>query len=145
MRRVPGPLDAAPNGRIPRAADEPAQNGALPEFETRTEGLADSRYVVSVAGEIDHFTGPQLRAAVHGVLDDGAAALIVDLSECGFMDSTGICILVGVKERLKHSSKPVAVVADHPSVLQVLRLTGVDAVLGVYPTRSAALNGDARD
>jgi anti-sigma B factor antagonist len=117
---------------------------AVGQFETRTEGLADSTYVISVAGEIDPFTGPQLRAAVHGALDAGAAALIVDLSGCCFMDSTGVSILVGVNERLKHSSRPVAVVADHPSVLQVLRITALDEVLGVYPTRSAALNGNGR-
>jgi anti-sigma B factor antagonist len=125
-------------------ADAPAQNGAVPEFQMRTEGLADSTYVVAVAGEIDLFTGPQFSDAVHGAIDAGAATLIVDLSECGFMESTGIRILLGVNERLEHSTRPVLVVADHPNVLRVLRLTAVDQVLGLYPTRSAALSGNAR-
>jgi anti-sigma B factor antagonist len=116
------------------------------QFETQTEGLAGSKYVVSVAGEIDLFTGPQFGAAVLGALDAGATALIVDLSECGFMDSTGIRILLGANHRLKRStSTPVAVVTDHPSVLKLLRITGVDAVLRIHRTRSTALNGNARD
>ena len=143
MRRVPGSLDGAANGRIPLAADAPAQDGVVPEFGTRTEGLANSTYVVSVAGEIDLFTGPEFSDAVHGVLDAGAATLIIDLSDCGFMDSTGITILLGANERL-NESKPLAVVTDHPNVLQVLRPTGVDAVLGVYPTRAEAVNGNGR-
>ena len=144
MRRISSTPDAGADQRIPRAADTPTHRGDVTEFETRTERLANSTYVVSVAGEIDLFTGPKFRAAVLGALDAGAAELIVDLSECGFMDSTGITILVGANERLNHSSKPVAVVTNDPNVLQVLQITGVDAILGLHPTRSAALNGNAR-
>jgi hypothetical protein len=114
MRRFSGPLDR--NGRLPPVADAPAQDGAVPEFQMRTEGLADSTSVIAVPGEIDLFTGPQFSDAVHG----------------------------GVNERLEHSTRPVFVVADHPNVLRVLRLTAVDQVLGLYPTRSAALSGNAR-
>jgi anti-sigma B factor antagonist len=116
----------------------------VPEFQTRTEGLADATYVVAVAGELDLFTAPRFRAALHGALDAGAATLIVDLSACGFMDSTGISILLEAHERLNHASKPLVVVAEHPNVLQVLRLTGVEEAFGLYPTRSAALNGNGR-
>jgi anti-sigma B factor antagonist len=115
------------------------------QFETRTERLADCTFVVSVAGEIDLFTGPQFENALLGALDAGATALIVDLSACSFMDSTGIRILVKANERLHHSRKPVGVVTDHPNVLQVLQITGMDAIFGLYPSRSAALNGSASD
>jgi anti-sigma B factor antagonist len=145
MRRVPGTLDGAANGRIPPVADGPGQNGVVPEFETRTERVVDSTYIVSVAGEIDLFTGPPFSTALSGALDAGARQLIVDLSECTFMDSTGIGILVRVNERRNHASKPVAVVTNHPNVLDVLQITGVDAILRLYPSRSAALNGSARD
>jgi anti-sigma B factor antagonist len=93
-------------------ADGPAQNGVVPEFETRTERVVDSTYIVSVAGEIDLFTGPPFGTALSGALDAGARQLIVDLSECTFMDSTGIGILVRVNERRNHASKPVAVVTE---------------------------------
>jgi anti-anti-sigma factor len=113
----------------------------MPPFKTRTERVGDSTYVVSAAGEIDLGTGPAFKAALRGALDDGATALVVDLGECGFMDSTGITILLRASERLNHSPKSVAVVTDHPNLLTVLKLTGVDAILGLYPSRSAALNG----
>jgi anti-sigma B factor antagonist len=142
MRRISGSLDGAANGQFQPVADAPAQNDGVPAFQTRTEGLADSTYVVAVAGEIDVLTEPQFSDAVHGAIDAGAARLIVDLSDCGFMDSTGINILLGVNGRLRQSSRPVVVVADHPNVLQVLRLTAVDQVLALYATRSAALNGN---
>jgi anti-anti-sigma factor len=131
MRRVPGTRGDSARGE--------------PEFATRTERLADSTYVVSVAGELDMFSAPPFDAAVQGALDAGASSLIVDLSECGFMDSTGISILVSANARLNHSRKPVAVVTDDPNVRQVLRITGVDIIIGLYPSRAAALAGGEGD
>ena len=115
------------------------------QFQTRTERLADSTYVVSVLGEIDLFTGPRLAGALSGALDAGATKLVVDLTECGFMDSTGIRILLMVNDQLDRSHRPVAVVTDNGNVRQVLELTGVDAVVGLHASRSAALNGAASD
>jgi anti-sigma B factor antagonist len=145
MRRVSGSSHEGAVEGLPGAADGPTQPRADLRFETRTERLGDQTYVVSVAGEIDLCTGPMFSAAVLGALDAGATALIVDLSECGFMDSTGISILVEANRRLNHSSKPLAVVTRHPNVRDVLQLTGADAILGLYPSRSAALDGSARD
>lgn len=145
MRRVPGHGEEGADERAPAVFDGPTHTTVMPTFETRTERVGDSTYVVSVAGEIDLFTGPAFNAALAGAIDAGATALIVDLGECGFMDSTGITILVRARERLNHSPKSVAVVTDHPNLLDVLKLTGVDATLGLYPSRTAALNGGRGD
>jgi anti-sigma B factor antagonist len=111
------------------------------QFQTHIERLADSTYVVSVIGEIDLFTGPRFETALLGALDGGAVELVIDLSECGFMDSTGIRILLSVNEQLDRSRRPMAVVTGHPNVRQVLELTGVDTIVGLHASRSAALNG----
>jgi anti-sigma B factor antagonist len=146
MRRRPGAPDESADHRAPWPADAaPTQPGAVTDFETRTERVADSTYIVSVAGEIDLFTGPPFSAALRSALDAGATQLIVDLTDCPFIDSTGISILVRANERRNQSSRPVAVVTNHSNVLQVLQITGLDAILRLYPSRSAALNGSARD
>ena len=111
------------------------------QFQTRTERIADSTYVVSVIGEIDLFTGPRFESALLGALDGGAVELVVDLSECGFMDSTGIRILLSINEQFDRSRRPVAVVTDDPKVRQVLELTGVDTIIGLHASRFVALNG----
>jgi hypothetical protein len=70
MRRRPGALHESADHRAPRAAGPaPAQWAAVTEFETRTERVADSTFIVSVAGEIDLSTGPPFSAAVSGALD----------------------------------------------------------------------------
>ena len=133
------------DGAQPRADAVPTQPRDLTEFGARTERVADSTYIVAVTGEIDLFTGPPFSTALHGALDAGAAQLIVDLSECAFIDSTGISILFRANERRNDASRPVAVVANHPNVLQVLQITGLDAILRLCPSRSEALTDGGRD
>jgi anti-sigma B factor antagonist len=146
MRHRPEARDAGADQPGPLSADAaPAQPSAATEFETRTQRVADSTYIVSITGEIDLSTGPAFSSALHAALDAGASRLIVDLSECGFMDSTGISILVGANDQLDHSGKPVAVVTNHSHVLRVLQITAVDTILTLYPSRSAALRDGAGD
>jgi anti-sigma B factor antagonist len=111
------------------------------QFHLQTERLSDSTFVVSVLGEIDLFTGPRFADALFGALNAGATKLVVDLTECGFMDSTGVRILLLVNEELDHAHRPVAVVTDNENVRQVIELTGIDTVVGLYPSRSTALDG----
>jgi anti-sigma B factor antagonist len=131
-------VDVPQKGRHPGAT---AALRAAQSLEIETERLADSTYVVSVAGEIDCCTGPQFKAALANALDAGAVALIVDLSDCGFMDSTGLGILHLASERLNNANKPVAVVTVDATLRSAIQIVGLDEVLGVYPTRLAAVNG----
>ncbi len=50
--------------------------------------------VVRVVGEIDLHTAPQLHEALAGLEAERLERLVVDLSDCGFIDSTGLGVLV---------------------------------------------------
>ena len=146
MRRRPRAPDEGTDHRPARAADGAANRPyAMPELAMRTERVADSTYIVSVTGEIDLSTGPAFSTALHAALDAGAAQLIVDLSDCGFVDSTGVSILLGANDRLNHSGRRVAVVTDGPAVVRTLQIMAVDTMLRLYPSRSAALEDIPRD
>jgi anti-sigma B factor antagonist len=86
---------------------------------------------VSVAGEIDCATSPQLRQALVDVLLTKGRDTVVDLSAVSFVDASGIGVLVGVANLaicgggrliLRHPSRAVLLLLDH------LELDGVLAV-----------------
>jgi anti-sigma B factor antagonist len=110
-------------------------------FQTASERIGDTQ-VIAVAGEVDLATGPELERALLGLPRNGAASVVVDLTECGFMDSTGISILVRAHQRLGRAGGRLAVVSAKRPVLRVFELTGLDQLLAIYPSRTAALNGD---
>lgn len=98
--------------------------------------------VFGVAGEIDVHTAPQVDEALAAAAGPGAL-IVVDLSQVEFIDSTGLSVLVRALARARDEDGALAVVATTERVTKVLRLTGLDAVLAVYETVDAAVQGVA--
>jgi anti-sigma B factor antagonist len=111
------------------------------DFEAASEPLDRGIHVVSVRGEVDLATGPAFDRALGEVPEDGVESVIVDLTDCSFMDSTGLHLLTRTHQRLGGSGGQVAVVSANRSVLRLFGLTGLDKLFPIYPSRAAALNG----
>jgi anti-sigma B factor antagonist len=104
--------------------------------ESRTDrGL----HMVSVAGELDQGTAPELRGALADALGDGASPVLVDLSDCNFIDSTGLSLLVEAKRRLGDERRRFGVCCPDPDVRRLLELTGIDRAVGLFDTRDEAI------
>jgi anti-sigma B factor antagonist len=80
----------------------------LPEFSVTTASL-DGAIVVSVSGELDMTTAPQLEEAL--VACDGNQPVVVDVTALAFIDSSGLHVLFGERG----SGKPAALVVDPES------------------------------
>ena len=104
------------------------------EIETR-----DPWTVVSVHGEIDAYTSPQLRSKLREVIDRGSLDLLIDLEGVGFMDSTGLGVLIGALKRLRDRDGRVALVVTRPPLLRILRITGLDQVFTLYESLDGAV------
>jgi anti-sigma B factor antagonist len=115
------------------------------DFEAASEPVDRGIHVVSVRGEIDLATGPAFERALFGVPEDGVESVIVDSTDCSFMDSTGLHLLTRSQERFERSGGRVAVVAANRSVLRLFELSQLDRLLEIYPSRAAALNGNAHN
>lgn len=98
-------------------------------------------YVVEVKGDIDLATVDALEQPVIAAIQRGRRPVILDLSECGFIDSCGIRLLLRA-HRLLHDGRDgagarLAVIArDH--VAGVLRLTTLDAMIPLAASRGEA-------
>jgi anti-sigma B factor antagonist len=80
---------------------------------------------VSVKGELDASTAPDLAGLCHDVHDAGARDLVIDLTDTSFLDSSGLRALIeahrlftdGGNLHLAHASEPVR---------RLLEITGLD-------------------
>jgi anti-anti-sigma factor len=97
-------------------------------------------WVVTLRGEHDLSTDPSLKDALREAFG-GGSKVVVDLSEVEFMDSTVLRALAyGRKEAVEHAEHELVIVAPSGSFAsRVLGLTGIDAVIRVYETRTDAL------
>lgn len=93
--------------------------------------------VISVAGVLDMLTSPQLEASIAASLPKNPSAIIVDLTDVGFLASAGMGVLVDACERADGSVK-FRVVADGPATSRPLTLLGLADMIGLHPTLDAA-------
>src|SRR5689334_22847212 len=98
--------------------------------------------VVTMSGELDMMTAPQLDEAVRAALAKKPAGLIVDLLELTFLASAGMQLLIEIRDRITPDAR-FAVVADGPATSRPMKITGVTDVVDVFTTRDVALNSFA--
>jgi anti-sigma B factor antagonist len=90
--------------------------------------------VVSMTGEVDLYTAPDLKATIYEVLDSGASDIILDMTGLEFMDSAGLGVLVGTLKRVRSVGGSLYLVCDRDNLLKVFSLTGLDKVFAICPT-----------
>ena len=100
----------------------------------------DGYVVLSVRGDVDLATAPELRARLAGAVDE-FGAVVVDLGEVGFMDSTGLGVLVASHHRAGALGHRLVVARPQRIVKNALRLVQVDSVIDVYDSLDDALAG----
>ena len=71
-------------------------------------------------------------------LEAGLSAIVVDLGDVVFMDSTALGVLVGVRRSLDVGTR-LAIVCAHPAVLNIFQIAGLDGVFEIFETRDEAL------
>ena len=104
-------------------------------FETSSELLADGTRLVRVRGELDLATAPELERALEPN-GDGDGRIVVDLSECTFIDSTGLKILVDADRRRGHD---LLIVANGMAVRRTFEVSGLDGHLTLHSSIESAL------
>lgn len=94
--------------------------------------LSDGAAAVSVRGEIDHATAPELREKLHALVTGRRPAVVrVDLGLVTFLDSAAVGALVAAHRDATAEGARLVVDQASPFVHRQLRIAGVHELLGV--------------
>lgn len=110
-------------------------------FETSSSEV-DGVRVVSVRGELDLSTAPDLEGPLQEALSGGESSVLIDLTECEFIDSTGIALIVRAWQQLDSDdsgSGQLAISNRSEQVQRVLEISGLDLSIQIHPSRDAGL------
>ncbi len=91
-----------------------------------------------MSGELDLASAGKLDAKIEQALAQDSAPLLIDFTDCGFIDSTVLSVLVGLRRTLGDSGPRRFAVVAQGQPLNVLRLTRLDRELSVYPSVAEA-------
>jgi anti-sigma B factor antagonist len=127
--------------RVGRLSAKPGQDkNVITEFDVNVEPQQSGTQVLAVSGELDAATAPRLRGALDEVIDAGANSILLDLSECSFIDSTGLGVVVGARSRVvEERSGRFELCCAGSQAQRILEITGLDDAFGLHDTRELAL------
>ena len=94
-------------------------------FGFETQERADSA-VVRLIGELDLAEAETLQAELDRLLSDALTQLTLDLRELEFVDSTGLHLLMRLRERCEREQLSLQLVPGPPAVQRLFRITGTE-------------------
>lgn len=109
------------------------------DFHLTSAQVSDNGFIVTLGGEVDLHTAPQLDQRLRDLLDSGARSIVVDLTTGSFIDSTVLGVLLKTLRALDASGGLLVLVTDDLRVLRTFEVAGLNRVFRILPTLSEAL------
>jgi anti-sigma B factor antagonist len=109
-----------------------------PDLAVTLESKGEGQSLLSVSGELDYNTAPQLRAELDAVSLHPGGILIIDLSGLTYCDSTGISVMVGAQQRAKAAGTALALAGVNPDIIRIFRVISLHQVFSFYENVEAA-------
>ncbi len=112
---------------------------------TVQEELVRGAVVVRVVGDVDAASAEALRGglrvAVPSARQQQARLLVVDLEGVSYFGSAGLNAMLDCRDEASTQGVTVRLVSARPVVTRPIEVTGLEEMLPVYPTVTAALDG----
>lgn len=93
----------------------------------------ETQVVLSVRGEVDMNTAPELGALVDAVIGQGYQSVVLDMAELAFMDASGLRVIADGASRLRPSGGEVVLRSPPPIVQRILDITRLTEVVRLEP------------
>jgi anti-sigma B factor antagonist len=107
-----------------------------------SESVHGGHPVLSVVGELDVATAPDLRARLDDAIDRAHQdAVSVDLLGVTFIDSTALGVLISGLKRSQAAGGELRIVVAEPRILKIFEITGLTDVFSIFATIDEATAG----
>src|SRR3954453_9598895 len=114
--------------------------GRMPEQLLIADHALDERtHLIEVEGPVDLYSAPELQECTRRVIGDGKTSVLIDLSRVGFMDSTGLSVLVDTLKRLRAARAELLLIVSDYDVERLFELSGLYGAFRIYRSREEAL------
>jgi anti-anti-sigma factor len=96
------------------------------DLSVETSIVADKRRVLTISGSLDLASRELvLDAAADALSDPTCAGLVIDMSDVGFLDSSGIGVLVALAGEAEDSDRTFSLRRPSERVRRILELSGL--------------------
>ena len=86
---------------------------------------------ITLKGEIDAYTAPQLRETIMPLSEKGEVSMLVDLSQVTYMDSTGLGVFVGAFKNVRASHGQFKITGLSGRLKRLFDITGLADIIDI--------------
>lgn len=104
------------------------------------ENLQEQQAIIHLNGRMDAVTSAAAQNRITEAIEQGVTALVVNLENVTFMDSSGLRVLVTGMKALRRKDGDLAICHANSQIRTALRLTLLDKVFPNHDTAEEALN-----
>ncbi|MCA1054707.1 anti-sigma F factor antagonist [Rossellomorea aquimaris] len=95
---------------------------------------------IRLSGELDHHTAEELRERSSQLIEgENIKHIILNLEELGFMDSSGLGVILGRYKQIKQKHGEMVVCAISPAVNRLFEMSGLFKIIRLEPSEENAL------
>ncbi|MEL3972411.1 anti-sigma F factor antagonist [Rossellomorea oryzaecorticis] len=95
---------------------------------------------IRLSGELDHHTAEELREESSKLIEsENIKHIILNLEELGFMDSSGLGVILGRYKQIKQKHGEMVVCAISPAVNRLFEMSGLFKIIRLEPSEENAL------
>ncbi len=106
----------------------------------------DENLIVKFKGELDHHGSEMAREKIdEWYYNKFNKNIIFDLRELGFMDSSGIGLVMARYKMCNDNGGKVLIVNDNPNIQRILSMSGILKIIDVYKSVDSALKNSIRE
>lgn len=103
--------------------------------ETREAGVL----LLKLSGRLDAETAPALQTAVLARVEGGETSIVLDLQDLQYVSSAGLRVVLMAAKRLQEAGGKLVVCSLQDGVLEVFRVSGMNAIIATADDRAGAL------
>ena len=92
-------------------------------------------------GEINVRNANEARNTFTKLLQDGEKKILVDFEKVGFIDSSGLAVLIEVVQRLQKVNGQLRLCNVNREIRGIFEIVKIHKLVNIYDDRSAALEG----
>jgi anti-sigma B factor antagonist len=96
--------------------------------------------VLDLDGDIDRASEGPLRDAYEQALADDAGRILLNFQGVGYINSTGIAVIVGLLARARSQQRPIAACGLSDHYQQIFSITRLSDFIDLYPDEHSAID-----
>lgn len=106
---------------------------------TFTKEVRGNVLVLSLKGNLDAITVPELKPEIDNIVSERKTAVVVDMSGLTLIDSSGVGAIVSLFKRVRALSGDVKVAGVTAQPKEIFRLLRLDRAFDIHPTIEEAV------